>query len=247
MTQTQPPPSPSPSQTPAQDDPLARLHKMSTTAGLGSGDYVAVNGAAVATVLLGLASALVLLEEFLLIIPLACIIVAIIAWRQIHNSNGTQAGKALIAIGVVCALGFGGFVVAREATEGIRTREDRAAIAALITEIGEKTRAGEYQALYERTSERFRQNVTREEFDQRLVSIRESDIYGKLTNTTWNGLAEFYTDPGTGDRFAGVKTDFNLEKADRPFPVNLSLHKRDDGSWEIEGMPELFPPQRPAR
>ena len=244
MTETQPPPSPSPSQTPAHDDALAHLHKMSTTAGLGSGDYVAVNGGAVATALLGLASALVLLEEFLLIIPLACVVVGIVAWRQIQNSNGTQTGKALIGIGLICALGFGGFVVAREATEGLRTREDRAAIAALITDIGEKTKAGQYQALYERTSEQFRQRVAREQFEQRLASVRQSDIYGKLQSTSWNGLAEFYNDPGTGDRFAAAKVEFNVEKADRPLPVTISLRKNDQGVWEIESMAELFPQPR---
>src|SRR5215218_496972 len=82
-----------PPTTPGDDDPLSHLHKMSTTAGLGSGDYVAVNGAAVFSLLLGLASMLSMLEEILLIIPLACIIVSVIAWRQINHSNGTQTGK----------------------------------------------------------------------------------------------------------------------------------------------------------
>jgi len=242
MTETQPPPSPP---TP-QDDPLSHLHKMSTTAGLGSGDYVAVNGAAVATLLLGLASALVLLETFLLIIPLAALVVAVIAWRQIKNSNGTQTGKGLIAVGALCALGFGGFVVAREATAGMRTREDRAAIAMHITEIGEKVRAGEYDTLYGMFSDRFRQAVPRDVFDERFNSVRNSEIYGALQSTTWNGLAEFFTDPGTGARYAAVKIDFNVEKADRPFPVTLSLRKTEQG-WVIETMPELFPPPPPQR
>src|SRR5688572_29594402 len=104
------------------DDPLAHLHKMSTTAGLGSGEYVAVNGAAVFALLLGLASMLALLEEVLLVIPLTAVIVGIIAWRQINQSNGTQTGKGLVAIAMLFAVGFGGFVVARETTHGMRTR-----------------------------------------------------------------------------------------------------------------------------
>src|SRR6266496_4787827 len=90
------PPSPSASSAntsaaplPPGDDPIAHLHKMSTTAGLGSGDYVAVNGAAVFALLLGIASALILFEDYLLVIPIACVIVSIVAWIQINHSNGT--------------------------------------------------------------------------------------------------------------------------------------------------------------
>src|SRR4051794_6354462 len=75
---------------PAGDDPLAHLHRMSTTAGLGSGEYVAINGAAVFGFILGLASALCLFEEtILLVIPLVGAITSIVALRQIAKSNGT--------------------------------------------------------------------------------------------------------------------------------------------------------------
>src|ERR1044071_7201619 len=41
-----------------QDDPIAALHRMSTTAGVGSQDYVAINNLAIAAALLGLGTAL---------------------------------------------------------------------------------------------------------------------------------------------------------------------------------------------
>lgn len=247
MTQTQPPPSQKPEKsTSSQDDPLSHLHKMSVTAGLGSGDYVAVNGGAVAALLLGLASALVLLEPFLLVIPLACAVVSFIAWRQIRNSNRTQTGKSLIAIGLLCALGFGGFVLVRQATEEMRTREDRMAIAGVVAQIGEKTRAGDYASLYELFSERFRSAVPRETFDERMSSIRESELYGKLTTTTWNNLVDFETDSTTGIRYATARIAFSVERAGQPIPVTLSM-SRGDAGWKIEGMPEIFPPEPPAQ
>ena len=46
---------------PQGPDPLAKLHKMSTTAGVASQQYVAVNTSAVIAALLGVASALALL------------------------------------------------------------------------------------------------------------------------------------------------------------------------------------------
>ena len=88
QTQSNPPPSP------ADDDPLAHLHKMSTTAGLGSGDYVAVNGTAVFALLVGVASALALMTEVLLILPLVCVIAAVVAWGQIRHSNGTPGSRS---------------------------------------------------------------------------------------------------------------------------------------------------------
>src|SRR5207249_5999139 len=109
MSQTQTDPSQTPPQTPADDEPLAHLHKMSTTAGLGSGDYVAVNGTAVFALMLGVASALALMTEVLLIIPLVCVIASVIAWGQIRHSNGTQTGKRLVIAALVLGLGLGGF------------------------------------------------------------------------------------------------------------------------------------------
>ena len=187
-----------------------------------------------------------LLEPFLLVIPLACVVVSFMAWRQIRSSNHTQTGKSLIAIGLVCALGFGGFVLARQATEEMRTREDRTAIAAVIAQIGEKTREGEFAGLYDLFSDRFRTSVPRELFDERMASIRQSDLYGKLTDTTWNGLVEFQTDSTTGIRYATARINFNVEKADQPFPVTLSM-SRGDGGWRIENIPEIFPPEPAPR
>ena len=90
-------------------DPFAHLHKMSTTAGLGSGDYVAINGTAIAAILLGVCSALVLFNSLIfLLIPLLGVIAAIVAFKQISASNGTQTGREVAAIGMLLSfLGLG--------------------------------------------------------------------------------------------------------------------------------------------
>ena len=58
-------------------DPLARLHHMSTTAGITTQEYVAINVASVVTVVLGMLSLAVLLfhQVVLLVIPAAAITV----------------------------------------------------------------------------------------------------------------------------------------------------------------------------
>src|SRR5438552_9086922 len=89
-----------------QDDPLAHLHKMSTTAGLGTTEYVAINPLAVTTIFLGLASALALLDNTLLALPIAAVICGIFALRQISRSGGTQTGRGLAILGLLLALCF---------------------------------------------------------------------------------------------------------------------------------------------
>src|SRR5438477_8310665 len=154
MPQTQTDPSQTQPPAPGDDDPLAHLHKMSTTAGLGSGDYVAVNGTAVFALLLGIASALALMTEVLLVLPLAGLVTAIIGLRQINHSNGTQTGKGLVVIAMVLALGLGGFVLGRWATEGWRTREDRKAIHQLIADFSAKVKADDVSGAYQLFSPR---------------------------------------------------------------------------------------------
>jgi len=248
-TQTPPRPAPAPTQTTSaaggaagvDDDPLSHLHKMSTTAGLGSGEYVAVNGAAVFALLLGLASALTLLDEVLLIIPLTAFIVAIIGWRQINESNGTQTGKGLIAIALLCALGFGGFVVARETTRGLRTRDDRAAVNRTVLEFGDKIKAGDMTGAYGLFSDRFRQTVDTERFNRQMGLLRQSEIFGKLTQTQWNGLADFQTDNATGQRYAVTKMKMTLDKT--TIDVDATLRK-DGARWVFESMPTFFQTQQ---
>jgi hypothetical protein len=230
----------------ADDDPLSHLHKMSTTAGLGSGEYVAVNGAAVFAVLLGLASALTLLDEVLLVVPLTAIIVGIVAWRQINHSNGTQTGKGLVALALALSLGFGGFVVAKETTRGIRTRDDRAAINRTVKEFGEKIKANDMAGAYAMCSDRFHQNVDAERFNRQMGMLHESEIFGKLKDAEWNGLADFQSDP-TGNRYALTKLKMNLDKT----VIDVEATMRKDGArWVFDSMPTFFPPeqqQRPGR
>src|SRR5882762_5848677 len=109
---------------PAAADPLSKLHKMSTTAGVASQQYVAVNTAAVLAALLGVASMMAMFSPLLLVIPAVTIGVALFAWRQIANSNGTETGKVLAISGLVLAVVVGGGVAAREVMAASKARAD---------------------------------------------------------------------------------------------------------------------------
>ena len=87
---------------------MSRLKKMSTTAGVGSQEYVAISPLAIVTVLTGVASVLAFLADVLLVVPLVAVVCGIIAWRQVRSSNGTQTGIGLAALGMLLALLLGG-------------------------------------------------------------------------------------------------------------------------------------------
>ena len=124
-------------------DPLAGLKKMSTTAGLGSGDYVAINPVALTAFLLGAGSLLVPIFNGtpLLLIPTAGVLCALIALRQIGNSNGTQTGRGLAFGGLALSLLIGGGMVASRAVTAWRYGPDRRDVAGLIRQLGQEIAA----------------------------------------------------------------------------------------------------------
>jgi hypothetical protein len=238
------PPAPPPSsQTPGGDDPLASLHKMSTTAGVGSADYAAVNPRAIFALLLGLASALALLDEpVLLIFPAAGIIAAVTALWQIARSNGTQTGRGLAAAALVLSLVFGGFVAASFATEGLRTRSDRAALADLIARLAEKVKSGDFNEAYALFSPRFAERINPATFADRMAALRENPAWGKLQSARWNGLAEFRTDETTGLRTGAAPMLLQCEKASE---VRMdALFRKVGDRWLFDDLPMLFPAQK---
>ena len=75
---------------PASDepDPLASLHKMSTTAGITSQEYVAINIPSIIALIVGLAGVVAALTPVLLLVPVAGVVVGMVALSQIRASNG---------------------------------------------------------------------------------------------------------------------------------------------------------------
>ena len=93
----------------AVDDPTHNLFHMSRTAGVGLGDYAAVNVRAVIGLILGVASvvAYIFSDSYVpLAIPLAGLIVSLVALIQIQGSNGTQTGRGIALVGLLLAGGL---------------------------------------------------------------------------------------------------------------------------------------------
>jgi hypothetical protein len=228
-------------------DPLARLKKMSTTAGVGSQEYVAVNPAAVAALLLGVASLLVFVHDVLLLIPLAGIVCAVIAWRQIRNSNGTQTGRLMALAGLVLCLAVAGGRLAWKAVGGWSNRADNAEIQRLISELGTHLSHQEYQAGYDLFTPRFKQRVSPQKFADAYKDMQANPVGGGIKGMEWNRLVEFEEDRQSKTRLAYTMAFFSFNNAPEPGRVSVVLLK-EGGRWLIDDLPSLFPREKkPAR
>jgi hypothetical protein len=232
-------------------DPFAHLHKMSTTAGLGMGDYVAINGTAVVALLLGAASATVLFNNmFFLIFPLGGVIAGILAWGQISRSNGTQAGREVAAVGLLLSVGFGGFFGANTIYASYRNHSDEEQIVAQVHKLGSLLNTQDYVDAYALFDARFQKHFSRADFEASWRRVCSSPVLGEVKDIDWNKLLRFDVDPVDNTRLASGQMLMKLKPVE---PLRISMSFRyEDGSWLIDQLPEIFssdspqPGQKPA-
>jgi hypothetical protein len=235
----------------AGQDPIRGLHRMSTTAGVGSQDYVAINGTSIAAVVLGLASSLSLVNNVLLVVPLAGIIFAFVALRQIGNSGGTQGGRVLAWAGILLSVGFSGYGLAQQVIHAQANRQDRQDVGKLIDQFSTDLAAGNFQQVYQLFSQHFREDrVDLQEFTLRLKPVQVNPLYGNLKKVGWNGLAEFRIDPRLGYQQAVALLDFDFEKTQTPLRVDAQFRK-EGNQWKFDDIPQFFakqpgPPGQPG-
>jgi hypothetical protein len=233
-----------PSPVAGQVDPFESLFKMSTTAGLGSAEYVAINGTSIAALLLGIASSLVLFQSMiLLIIPVIGVICAVLAFRQIANSNGTQAGRGLAALGLLLSLGLGGYYVTRQGMAAIQERIDNAQLGSMISQFGSDIGKANYDDAYGMCDSRFTSRVPLPIFSERLKIMNNNPVLGPVKAMESNNLLKYDVDPVTGDRTCSgmaVITFGNVQGQDRVGMVFRNL----DGKWRIDDLPNMFPQEQ---
>lgn len=222
------------------DDQLGHLYKMSTTAGLGSQEYVAINTLAVLGVILGIASVLAIMANVLLVIPLVGFIFSAVAFRQIEASNGTQTGKWLAVLGIFLSMGFVGFVGTRQATEASRTKSDRQAIANVVAALSDRMKSGKVEEAYALFTNRFQARVSLQDFGKRMKPISENTYYGKLKAVDTNGLANFINDPASGSHFAEATIIFRFERNENANSMVATFYRGPEG-WLIDDIPDFFP------
>jgi hypothetical protein len=224
----------------SEDDPFLHLHKMSTTAGLGSGDYVAINGTAIACILLGLGSAFVLFNwVVLLIIPFLGLIAGILAWKQIGRSNGTQTGREVAIVGLLLSLGFGGFYSASKVYADLQNRSDEEHIVANVHKLGDLIHDGKFSDAYALFDDDFHKKVSPAEFEAGWkLQIIKNPYLGNVRKIEWNKLLTFEVSPLDNSKQANGMM-LLYARPEEPIRIHLSF-RFVDGNWLIDQFPELF-------
>jgi hypothetical protein len=231
----------------SESDPFLHLHKMSTTAGLGSGDYVAINGTAVVCLLLGAASAFVLFDSHVfLLFPFFGIVTGILAWNQISKSNGTQTGREVAAIGLLLAVGFGGYAGVMGVYNTVKSHSDEQQVVSQVKKLGELLKSEDYPDAYALFDSQFHKHVSKTDFETGWRRMSASPILGKVQSIDWNELLVFTVDPVNESRLASGMMLFKLKPAE-PLRINMIL-RNEEGNWLIDQIPQIFSTETaPAR
>jgi hypothetical protein len=249
MTQTNPSTSDAAHVDPAADtDPLLHLHKMSTTAGLGSQEYVAVNVTSVVAVLFGLASLLAIASPALLVFPIVGVGLSLIALRQIRNSNGTQTGGALAILGLIFSGLITTAIFAYQGVQAVHRRADQQAIASLCQKYGELLDQRKFDQAYDLFDSDFQNRVGKQAFITALTTVQnQGTLVPPIDAISWNGLAEFHADDtGTETSDSVMKIHFKgFDGGEERQPIHFK--RSGDGPWLIDNIPEQFPASRPPR
>jgi hypothetical protein len=222
-------------------DPLAGLYHMSTTAGAGTQDYVAINPVAIWAAFFGVASVLAVMSNVLLAIPLVGLVCSIVALVQIRSSNGTQTGTGLGIIGLVLALVLGGGKLGYELIVQTRVSADEAEIDRQLHQIGEQVIQGKYDAAYARFDDTFRSRVGPAEFAHTMEAVTHTPGAGQFTGIEWNRQPiDLIERPDTGIVDAYVMAYLNYSASAEPRRTIMEF-KKSNGIWRPEAIESLFP------
>lgn len=231
----------------ASPDPLAGLYHMSTTAGVGTQDYVAINPTAIVALLLGIGSVVAVLSDVLLVIPLAGVVCAIVALMQVRSSNGTQTGKGLAMVGLLLSLGLGGGRAAYAAYTGLRTTADERAIAQSLHQLGQDVGGGNYARAYASFSPTFRDRVDLSRFQQAFKEFDQIPSLGPIKSIEWNEqqiVTEEKPDTGVMQGYAMAL----FRHANNPQPRRLIVgFEKVGGAWRPLDIESLFPTKKQSQ
>jgi hypothetical protein len=178
-----------------ESDPIERLHKMSTTAGVGSQEYVAVNNFAVFAAVLGVASGLAILALPLLVVPAAAVIFGVWSLVQIGRSNGTQGGRLLASLGIILAVVISGALLFGNWRQKVMYRDQEVRVNAVIAQLGNVLREGKIGEAYALFDDVYRQKVSERVFADRWKAIVDTPSVGPLVSLTGNNRFRWASPP----------------------------------------------------
>lgn len=228
-------------------DPLSGLYHMSTTAGVGTQEYVAINPTAIAALILGLGSVLAMFTDVLLVIPVAGVVCAIIALMQVRSSNGTQTGKGLAILGLALSIGLGGGRAGYAAYMGLRTTADERQIAQIIHQLGQDVASDHYKEAYDTFTQAFRDRVDLPKFEQAFKEFSTIPALGAVRSIEWNH-EQIYTEekPDSGIVLGYAMGLFHHANNPQPRRLIISFEK-SGGVWRPSDIEGMFPTKKPQK
>lgn len=225
---------------------LAALKAMSTTAGVGLGEYRAVNPFAVTAAVLGIAGLGAAIHPLLLLLSVLAIGFGAIALWQIRASNGTQAGWLPAILGIAAGVGlllvFGWDIAATYQQD----RKYRAEVKEQAEAFGEALVAGDFASAYQMTGEEYRERVSLESFSNALglyprVTRDDELIFGNFTGVSTSDLTQITRDSATGQPFATAELIVTFERAE-PARYQVGFTRLGEewfifnfGDWNLAG------------
>lgn len=228
------------------EEALSHLYHMSTTAGVGSQDYVAINPTAIAALILGFGSAVIVLGNILLLVPAIGIVCAIVALVQIGRSNQTQTGKGLAISGLVLCLLFAGGRLGYVGYQRLHAAQDEKQLAQLLHDLGDDLQAAKYQQAYALFDSRFQARVDMAEFTGEFERFVKVGV-GRVVSIDWNHQPmEFEQTPDSGTTYATGMGLFRFASGGEPTRLVVQFDKIN-GQWKITSIPNLFPPKKNSR
>lgn len=223
-------------------DPLHNLYRMSRTAGLGSGEYVAINNLSVVALLLGLASVLALLNPILLLFVAAAILCGVLALVQIRSSNGTQTGQVFASAGILLALVFGGTTGGKMVQQRMERQQNEKKIAEAIKQLNDRIVNRQYAQAYQTLfSDKFKKDFPEDVFVSRWEGVERSA--GPIESITWGERTQFDPPRGDEDRRGQASALFKFVKSERESRLGMTFVQHD-GEWMVEAISEIFDAQQ---
>jgi hypothetical protein len=152
-----------------------------------------------------------------------------------------------VALGLILSIGLAGFIGSRAATAAWRTRSDREAIGSLVTNWGNKIMGSDYDGAYALCSPRFHQHVSKQKFTDFWTYVRDKAPYGNVAKVEWNEQAGFETQRDTGLKLGYSIIILTFAKNPEPSRQEAIFAQEPGGTWQIESLPNIFPPEQPKK
>ncbi len=238
------------------DPAMKALYHMSRTAGVGLGDYAAVNVLSVVGLIVGIACFLLVIFNdslMMLVLPVAAIITCSAALVQIRGSNKTQVGLPLAVGGIALAVVFGGVNVGMRVKASMDESRSRSDIESLVSKLGSSaTTQSSVPAGYDLFHPRFKERVNPDTFARTVAMRTGLSANAPVASIKLGKNVLFETNPDTKVTQATALIVLSAkQKGPDGNPLTLdipAMFRRDaGGTWTIYAIPEWFSEEPPGK